>query len=335
MRKVVYIGRFTPPTGGVTAKNTAIYTELNKKIDTNRIDLSLAKKGNIIVVIKCISVLLSRESSIILGTAAKLRRLISHFLYSFNRKAMNRSVLIVMGGQFANIVAADAEYQKWVKEYKNIYVETTGMLEKLVSLGITNVTLFPNCRKRPDSEVAITKRDKPSCVFFSLIQPEKGADLILEAAEKLPDTQFHFYGNIDKSYREVFLKHVNMMDNVVYHGVFRGSSDEVYRELNKYDILLFPTKWTVEGVPGILVEAKIAGLALIVSNMSYNAEFVEDGKDGYILPENTPEALKEKIEVLYENPVLVIRMRQESGASAERFFFDHYIPDVIGNLDEQ
>ncbi len=332
MRRIVYLGRFTPTTGGNTAKNTALFNELINETPVEKVDLTLAKKGNIRTIYRCIKAILSRKNNLIIGSAAKMRRIFSFILFHINRKTMNRSIVIIMGGQFGKQIIEDYKYQTCLKEYNQLYVETDGMIKDLNQMGIMNVSLFPNCRKKPASDIKVREHQKPECVFFSLIQPQKGADLILEAAEKAKDIQFHFYGKVVPEFRNQFMTTVESLENVHYHGVFHGSSDEVYMELNKYDILLFPTKWDTEGVPGILVEAKIAGLVLIVSNMSYNAEFVKDGKDGYILTENTSDALRAKVESLYKDPTLVVTMRQKSNASAERFFFDHYILNMVSNL---
>lgn len=331
MPRITYIGRFTPPTGGVTAKNKAIYEELREKIDIQKIDLTSAKKGKVSVVLKCFNALFFEKNPLIIGTAAQMRRSFTHVLYLFNRKTMNRSVLMVMGGQFGKKVAKDKKYQNWLKGYKQLYVETDGMIKDLNAVGIQNVSLFPNCRKRPTCELS-AQTGKPSCVFFSLIQPQKGVDNALDAAMKLPDIQFHFYGGIDSDYKDHFLKRIAEIPNAVYHGVFSGSSDEVYSELNKYDILLFPTKWAIEGVPGILVEAKIAGLVPVVSDMSYNAELVHDKTDGIVLDENSPEKLAGAVRELIESPATLNSMRIESKKSAERFYFDNNIQKVMDTL---
>ena len=332
MRRIVYLGRFTPATGGNTVKNEAIFNELITEIPVEKVDLTLAKKGNIRTIYRCIKAILSRKNNLIIGSAAKMRRVFSFILFQINRKTMNRSIVIIMGGQFGKQIKEDYKYQTWLKEYNQLYVETDGMIKDLNQMGIMNVSLFPNCRKKPASDIKVSEHQKPECVFFSLIQPQKGADLILEAAEKAKDIQFHFYGKVVPEFRNQFMTAVESLENVHYHGVFHGSSDEVYMELNKYDILLFPTKWDTEGVPGILVEAKIAGLVLIVSNMSYNAEFVDDGIDGYILPENTAEALRLKVEELYKAPALVTTMKRKSFLSADRFFFEKYLQNVINSI---
>ena len=82
----------------------------------------------------------------------------------------------------------------------------------------------------------------------------------------------------------------------------------------------FPTKWDTEGVPGILVEGKIAGLAEIVSNRSHNAELIADGIDGMVLYQNTSCELVKVIKELDNNDVLLQRMRLNSKKSGEKYY---------------
>lgn len=90
-------------------------------------------------------------------------------------------------------------------------------------------------------------------------------------------------------------------------------------ELRKYDILLFPTKWEIEGVPGILVEGKIAGLAEIVSDKSYNAELIHDNKEGIVLHENSVDDLVETLVTLNNDKETLLRLKKGSPDSAELF----------------
>ena len=105
------------------------------------------------------------------------------------------------------------------------------------------------------------------------------------------------------------------LNNVSYKGVFTGSDVEKYNELSVYDVLLLPTRWKNEGVPGILVEAKIAGLAEIVSSQNYNAEIVTDGEDGVVLRDNSIDSLRKAILTLSEDNKLLDSMKYKSWMS--------------------
>ena len=106
------------------------------------------------------------------------------------------------------------------------------------------------------------------------------------------------------------------------------------QELRQYDVLLFPTRWKDEGVPGVLVEGKIAGIAEIVSDTCYNAELISDGTDGVILKENNVSCLAEEINKMDSDREYLQRLKEGSRISAERFYIDNYIEEIIDALKE-
>ena len=283
-----YIGSFPPPYGGVTIKNDNLYNALKNEIDIEKIDLSELKRKPF-KLFRLFYIMSGRKNKFVVGVAGKnTRKRFSRLLYILNRNAMNRSILIVMGGTAAGDMAKDKSYGRYVKEFNKIYVETEGMKKTLTDAGICNVEIYPNGRFRPDENIAGgNSSEKLRCVFFSLICEEKGCNEILDAAKTLTDVDFVFYGMIEGSYEASFMNHVQALQNVKYKGVFSGSPAEVFKELSRYDVLLFPTRYKIEGVPGILVEAKISGLAIIASDESYNSEIVADGESGFIIPYNT------------------------------------------------
>ena len=120
MRRIVYLGRFTPATGGNTVKNEAIFNELITEIPVEKVDLTLAKKGNIRTIYRCIKAILSRKNNLIIGSAAKMRRIFSIILFHINRKTMNRSIVIIMGGQFGKQIIEDYKYQTF--DYEPLFL---------------------------------------------------------------------------------------------------------------------------------------------------------------------------------------------------------------------
>lgn len=335
MKTPVYIGRFTPTGGGITGKNKAIFDSLSESISLEQIDLTLIKHGSVKTLARLVCALCARNGTLILGTAAKMRRVFARWLYTFNRQTMNNSVLMVMGGQFGNIVAGDPAYQSWVKQYKRLYVETQGMKDALHAAGVDNVSIFPNCRVKPSVEIRIKPREKAlKCVCFSMIYPEKGIDTALEAAKRLPDVQFDFWGPVRDGYKDEFLSAVASQANSTYKGVFQVDGDNVYSMLNQYDLLLFPTRMAGEGVPGTLIEAKIASLPAIVSDVAFNSELVKNGTDGVVLKENTVECLVEAIRMIDDNPTLLDKMKVAVQESGKSYYFDTYINGIISDLGE-
>lgn len=331
---IYYLGAFPPSFGGVTVKNQNLYQALSAQIEIEKIDFNLIKKKNIREIIRLVRVIIGRNNRFVIGVSGKqTRKRFTQLLYYINRKAMNHSLIFLMGGTAANDIASDPEYLKCASGYKMIYAETQGMIKTLEDAGLHNAGYYPNGRFKPKHQVEVREKDgRLKCVFFSLIQPEKGADIILEAASLLPEVEFSFYGNIDQRYRQAFEEKVDRLGNVKYHGIFKGSSEEVYAELRKYDVLLFTTKWEIEGVPGILVEGKIAGLAEVVSNKSYNAELVQDNKEGIVLHENSVAGLVEALTSLDQDNQTLLRLKKGSFNSAEHYYIENNIGAVIDEI---
>lgn len=337
---IVYIGAFPPRYGGVTVKNENLYIALKKDVEIKKVDLNLVKCGNIREIIRFIVALINRKNQFVIGVSARSIKRFCFILYHINRTSMKSSLLIIMGGTMSKKMFEDKKYRKYVRTFKAVYVETQGMMEDLQRAGLTNGAIYPNCRFRPtsywiDKKLKRKNRERLKCVFFSMIQREKGVDIILEAAEMLPDIEFIFYGNITPLFEDEFYAGIDRLDNVSYMGVFEGSDDDVYAEISQYDILLLPTKWKTEGVPGILVEAKIAGLPCIVSGESYNAEIVRDGRDGIVLGENTGRCLADAIAKLDGDRELLSRLAIESARSADAYLIENNVSKIIQCLREE
>lgn len=331
---IVYMGAFPPGYGGVTIKNQNLYTALEKEIPIKKVDFNRVKRKDIKEAGRLVFHLLNPRNRFVVGVSGKItRKRFTQVLYYLNRKAMRNSIIMIMGGTASHDMSVDPEYRKCAMGYKKIYVETQSMKAEMDAAGFENVDIYPNGRFRPQKAVELKTADKKlRCVFFSQVQPEKGADLVLEAARMLPNVDFSFYGNIVDDYKDIFVNRVNAQQNVSYYGVFKGSIDAVYGELSKYDVLLFPTKWDIEGVPGILVEGKIAGLAEIVSNKSYNAELVQDGVEGVVIAENTGNCLAAAIQQLAEDRDFLNSMKKGSRESSERYYIENYIESIADNL---
>ena len=327
-----YIGGFPPPYGGVTTKNDNLFIALREQIDIERIDFNEIKRKNLKQAFNLIDALLNRQNRFVVGVAGKkTRKNLCKLMYFVNRKAMEKSIIFLMGGTAANDIASDKEYQKYISRFKRVYAETHGMVSTLRNAGLNNAEYYPNCRFKPGKNFSIMGETSQGlkCVFFSLIRKEKGADLVLDVAAQMAGISFTFYGPIEEDYKTEFLEGIKNLPNTSYYGVFSGNADEVYQELGKYDVLLFPTKYDIEGVPGILVESKIAGITCVVSDKSYNAEIVKDGIEGIVLKNNTSEELKRSLEKLESNREKLSELKESNRHSANHYFIESYIDRII------
>ncbi|WP_080799537.1 glycosyltransferase [Arabiibacter massiliensis] len=338
MSGITYIGSFPPPYGGVTVKNSLLYKNLLRRFDVDKINLVDVKSHKFSVMIGLASALVSKSGTLVVGASAEWRRRITCFLYLFNRKKMARSLLFFMGGK----VPEDKNYVSKLGCFKRVYVETEGMRKVLERTGAQNVSVYPNCRERADAscevgDIATRRSDRKSetlsCVYFSQISAIKGAAEVIGAARMLPDVAFHFYGMVDDEFSDTFFSAVQDLSNVKYHGVFDSAKGDVIGELSLYDLHLFPTSWPHEGVPGVLVETKMAAVPSIVSDCCYNKELVLDGVDGVVLTKTTTENLAKAIRFLQIDRDFLDRMKAAAYESANNFYIDHYLDRIMQDLE--
>ena len=167
-------------------------------------------------------------------------------------------------------------------------------------------------------------------MFFSQISKEKGVKDIIKLVHVLDSSKdikysLDFYGQIVEEFKKEFEEFVSKSPNVRYCGVFDSTKSSVYKKLNEYDILLFPTHWKGEGVPGILVEAKMAGLAVIASPMNFNAEIIREDKDeGFLLKKDYPNEMLEIIQKCMRDKKLLEHIKLESYRSRKRYAISEY-----------
>lgn len=333
-----YIGSFPPPYGGVTKKNVVVFETLKKYIDIRRIEAVSSK----IALVKQFLLILKRNCFYVIGIGG-LKNL-KRYLYLMricNPSALERTIVMIPGGFFHSFVKQSGiSYIKILRRIRSIYAETEGMVRSLTEMGLENVKLFPNCRNNISNIKPGHKfKGKLRCIFFSMVSLEKGIDIYLEAAEKNPYIQFDIYGELKLNNRNKinFEKFCNRLENVSYKGCFKGKNDEVYSLLTEYDLLIFPSRWKYEGVPGVLVEAKISALPAVVSDINYNTEIVTNNIDGIVLEVNDAGHLTEALKKLDEDRRFLYQLAQNAKESAERYSIDYYeaqlLKDVMDSAD--
>lgn len=129
----------------------------------------------------------------------------------------------------------------------------------------------------------------------------KGHSLLIAAAEtvvrEFPEVRFLFAG--DGQCRKAFEEQVARL-GLERHFLFLGRRDDVPRILGCCDIGVLPSQ--AEGLPNAVLEYLAAGLPTIASRVGGNAEIIEDGKTGLLVPANDSSGLAAAILRLLRDP---------------------------------
>ena len=153
MPKTLYIGSFPPPYGGVTVKNALLFEAISERVPLDKLDLMDVKRHDFEAIASFAKAVMGRDGVLIIGVSGDWRKRITDFMYRFNRSKMRRSLLFVMGGK----VPDDAAYIARLGCYKRVFVETESMRSALEASGAQNVSVYPNCRKRPEVPCQVRK----------------------------------------------------------------------------------------------------------------------------------------------------------------------------------
>lgn len=231
---------------------------------------------------------------------------------------------VVIGGWLREYIETLPLHRWALARISGIYVETQrlkGELEEFYRLG--NVKILPNFRFF-NHEPRRTASDKLRLVFMARINKMKGLDWIFFLADYIVKSGLEerisltFYGQVNKDDEEYFYENVNGYGFIEYKGALQP--DAIYETLSLYDVLLLPTHFYTEGLPGSIVDAYISGLPVIVTSWKYANEFVEDSVTGFVIPfEDGEEILIEKVMLLEGDRTLLANMQANALRYRSRF----------------
>jgi glycosyltransferase involved in cell wall biosynthesis len=160
-----------------------------------------------------------------------------------------------------------------------------------------------------------------SILFISNLIREKGVYELLDACAilKMNGQPFQCYivgasGDITEPDLQARIFSNQLSDQVHYHGpVFGKDKDGYYQNA---DIFVFPSYYSKECFPLVLLEAMSCGLPIVSTHEGGIPDIVVDGVNGFLCEKRNPQALAEKIQILLSDDTIRNKMR---AANIERF----------------
>lgn len=353
--RILYIATFPPPVHGSTVVSMQIKNSkvINEAFDGDYVNLSTSMttdeigKGGIILNLKK----LWRISKVFLLTFWLL--LTHHYnlcycaitigSYCFLRdapfvlmcKMFGRKVVIHQHNKGMSKLI-DKPIYRWLYQltYRNVKVNLLSWhlysdIERVVKKE--DVMICPNGIK-PTSKLTVDSiklrecKKTPHIFFLSNLLVDKGVLVLLDALKILKDKDYSFVcdfvGGETRDFDasrfslEVDARSLNQL--AIYHGRKYGDEKAEYFEMA--DIFAFPTFYSNECFPLVLLEAMEMSVACISTNEGGISDIIEDGRSGYIVPRQDPQALADAIEILLRNPHLCRSM----GAASRKLFEERF-----------
>lgn len=174
-------------------------------------------------------------------------------------------------------------------------------------------------------------RNKQVILTVARLVAAKGQDVVIRSIsilkEKHPDAVYIIVGEgIERKTLEKLTGDLHLKDRVIFTGYVKDEELEMYYGI--CDVFVMAGRWTpnfVEGFGLVYIEAGIRGKAVIGTRVGGIPEAIVDGKTGFVIEPENPEALADKISFLLINDTL----RNEIGNLARNYVKENFSNDVM------
>jgi L-malate glycosyltransferase len=159
------------------------------------------------------------------------------------------------------------------------------------------------------------------------IRRVKGHDIFIRAAatvvQKFPNVSFSIAGEVLEPDYFSELKELVRELKLADHFRFDSGVTNLHEYLSATDIFVLPSR--SEGFSNAIIEAMAASLPVVATNVGGNAEAVEDGISGFIVPPEDVAALSDAILRMLSNPAKA----REMGASGRERVKENFTIDAM------
>lgn len=325
---------------GQTVKTIAIYDALKRYgiEDVDKIDTYYIRKNPFAFLLQFLRGIL-RDKKYIVLLSSNGRKVLFPVL-SFMSRYMNKDVYHYgIGGRLAREVSEKPKWKKYVSSFKSNWMESIELAEQLQKLGVRNAIYLPNFKKlniMKESELRIEYNSPFRFCTFSRVMKEKGIEDAIEAIRNINTEHgkkvvtLDIYGPAEESYLSHLREILKDDDACTYKGVV--PANESVETLKDYYVLLFPTHWKHEGIPGTIIDALSAGVPTIARRWQYCDEMLQHMVTGYIYDFDKPEKLKDTILYAIEHVEKTVQMKKACIKRAYDYSEDYVIQYVAQQM---
>lgn len=248
--------------------------------------------------------------------------------HSWIKNPIKRS-LHLLGHRFSNrmaelvIAVSDEARNAYIKRQK-IFPEKILTIHNFVDTDIVATEHDAESIRR---EFGINK-DEIIVGYVGRLDWRKGLKTIIDAASGLVDMKFLIVG--DGEDKESFLNEIKKK-GLEKNFILTGTRQDIPALIKAMDIFIFPSHAPYESFGMVVIEAMSEEKSVIASDIGPVREIIVDGKDGILIPQKDPNALRSAIIKLIKNKEL----RKQIGEQGRKTVIERFsLSKAIKKIEE-
>ena len=325
---------------GQSVKTCTLFHALKQinKGHTLSVDTYYLKHNPLLLIWKFIVSLFTCQKYLVL-VSSNGRKFLFPILYILARYFSKQIYHNAIGGRLVEDVVRNPSLKKYLCSFEYNWVESHFIENKLQAQGIKNVYYLPNFKNitiPAEKELPQTFNQPMRFCTFSRVVKEKGITDAIECIAKLNNEKvvatLTIYGLIDKAYsiefEQLLVKYKNFC---TYGGVV--AANESVKVLKNYDMLLFPTHFFTEGIPGTVIDALCAGLPILARRWRYCNEIIEHQKTGLVYDVDKSNELITSLKYVLKHPQEIYEMRKNCLIAGTAYTQQAVLPQIFALLE--
>ena len=171
----------------------------------------------------------------------------------------------------------------------------------------------------------------------SNIRRVKGIDVLIRAAKQVchdyPQTVFLIAGAVHERDHYAELKRLTEEFDITYNIRFLGECSNIRALLHSCEMFCLLSR--SEGMSNSLLEAMACGLPCVVTAVGGNSEVIDDGSNGYLVPNENPESAADRLMTLLSNAELARKLGRSARRTVEeKFSAERIVGDMSAMYDQ-
>lgn len=214
--------------------------------------------------------------------------------------------------------------------WPNLHIVHCGIDPALFTQAAPSEQIFSSPEQQPKQQPKQQPEQQPEqprqqLLYVGRLAAAKGLPILLQSLATLKlehsNIQLTVVGDgEDRAALEAEARTLNLENNVTFVGYQSPASVRDY--LQSSDVFVMSS--FAEGVPVVLMEAMMAGLPVVATQIAGVSELVEDGVNGFLVPPSNAEALTGKIAALLADSELRSQLGEQGALKVSRDFNIHH-----------